>query len=91
MFVVEQNRKIIFDMRHYGIYTMDKVLLAYPKKEGFSMPLILGEFETQKLCNDTAIEIKKMLTKYKSTGEPFIYRVPNNIKEYGGKDNEKTK
>ena len=76
MFVVEQNKKIIFDMRHYGIYTADKVLLAYALIDGYASPFVLGEFPTQKLCNKIANEIRTSLMQAKQTGEIFIYTVP---------------
>ena len=88
MFVVEQNRKIIFDMRHYGIYTMDTTLLAYPIKGGFALPLTLGEFDSQETCEHIANEIKTLIVQSRQIGEIFRYEVPQYIKKDGGEINE---
>lgn len=89
MFVIEQNRKIIFDMRHYNVYTMDKVLLVYCVKSGFSMPSVLGKFESHSVSEEICQEIKKLILQSKKTRKYFVYKVPNNIKNFGGKINDK--
>ena len=86
MFITDQKRCVIFDMRHYIPQLTGTKIVAYVKTKDINVvnllePFLLGEFKSAVLAAQVLAEIKMHMRDWRRTQVRELYRIPIETKE----------
>ncbi len=75
MFITEQKRKIIFDMKYYNVSCSEKELFIF-LRSNIGLPYSLGRFKDDETTAMIYKDIKKEMREWRRTLLREIFRIP---------------